>query len=934
MDNDKAIKDLAIKLQSLCDDKGIEIKPTKSAEIIHELGLLHLKQSPDKIGLIKSVGLLNAAIVRKPKNVSKIEEDLCKVCVHILEQANAQDQKADLIEKAKHVKSRFESMRSNTDLVLDLTENLLKFVRIRDSDLRSRQCHKILITKEIQLEITEQYKKIMQDLCQYCKNVMGPPPCKFAVVGMGSLSRKEITPYSDFEHIILLDIQKRNENNQEYFRWFSVIFHTIVLNLQETIIPTLNIKYLNDKTCDLDDWFFDNHTSGVSFDGMMPHACKFPLGRTQSKELIQPVDKMLEYLALKDSWKKDYHLSEILMSTCFVFGDETLHAEFEKGIQSYKEAKTEKERLGDIQKQVGEDLVKFATRTKLANLKPTDKLNVKQMFYRTSTLFIAALGKMCNVKSSSCFDIIEDLAEDKKISENAKHSLLHGVAIACEIRLRIYMKAKSQHDYIKPCADAHSIFDEILMVMDYKSIIKYFQITYCLQREIVRLLRIKGSYNYSKLSLLNITICWALKENELMLSLSKTFYEKDEYDSSEDGKSSSQSDSSSEECSRNKISINDSSDKSENGTSFSTTVTIVSESDAYSAITMNQSIFKDFERCLNTLEKEVEDHSFQVLIFGRNVLLRYLEKVAVAIHNINYDDALEFWKRIEEMRYSSADNTTTLSKKDKAEYDKGRATIHVIIADCLVEVKQFDNAAERLRNFENCIQVNNIDVSKITTFLVLAGSVWFKLKDFKKSFECLQNALGITISLDIEQDDEDGKYEKMVMLSGIGACLLHLDEHEESLGYLKRASETIEVQKIHEDGNFQFAFSLATCYHNLYKCSIKLNLLEEAFSHLRQAFEIATEGDSDEEDDEELLEFAKECTAEKRRAKELTGIFFDLGIYGIKNKEIKSGLNFLKRSLNLFEKLSAAENQSAAKQIFEPYTLQHTVVKQMIKLVK
>ena len=42
----------------------------------------------------------------------------------------------------------------------------------------------------------------MKDVSHYCEHVMGPQPCKLAVVGMGSLAKNEITPYSDFEHII------------------------------------------------------------------------------------------------------------------------------------------------------------------------------------------------------------------------------------------------------------------------------------------------------------------------------------------------------------------------------------------------------------------------------------------------------------------------------------------------------------------------------------------------------------------------------------------------------------------------------------------------------------------------------------------------------------------------------------------------------------
>ena len=77
-DNDN-LKALALKLKDACDPKGQEINPSKSAKIIHQIGLEHFRRSPDKICLIKGVGLLNSAIARNPNNASDIEKDLRKI---------------------------------------------------------------------------------------------------------------------------------------------------------------------------------------------------------------------------------------------------------------------------------------------------------------------------------------------------------------------------------------------------------------------------------------------------------------------------------------------------------------------------------------------------------------------------------------------------------------------------------------------------------------------------------------------------------------------------------------------------------------------------------------------------------------------------------------------------------------------------------------
>ena len=189
--NEEEIKCLCLQLKKNCvfkNGKGIEIDPTKSAKIFYKLGLVYSKRC-DRISLIKSVGLLNSAIERKPDNVFKIEKDLYKVCQHILSNANAQDQNADLIEQANRVKSHITSMRYKTNQALTSLA-----YRTHRHKANLKQTDKINLIAKIQFNITEHYKKIMKNLCQYCVDVMGSPPCEFAVVGMGSLARKESRP--------------------------------------------------------------------------------------------------------------------------------------------------------------------------------------------------------------------------------------------------------------------------------------------------------------------------------------------------------------------------------------------------------------------------------------------------------------------------------------------------------------------------------------------------------------------------------------------------------------------------------------------------------------------------------------------------------------------------------------------------------------------
>ena len=67
---------------------------------------------------------------------------------------------------------------------------------------------KTTVIQELNKLIAHRYKQIVAELSQYCEQVMGKAPCQYAIVGMGSLAREEITPYSEFEHVILLSDDK------------------------------------------------------------------------------------------------------------------------------------------------------------------------------------------------------------------------------------------------------------------------------------------------------------------------------------------------------------------------------------------------------------------------------------------------------------------------------------------------------------------------------------------------------------------------------------------------------------------------------------------------------------------------------------------------------------------------------------------------------
>ena len=513
-----------------CDVTGKETQPNKAVEIFHELGKIYRTRSPDKLSLIKSVGLFNAAIVRNPSNLSEVKRELSEICQHILKVANAKVQNADLVNKALEVKQLFNKLRCEVDQLLDNLE--IQQMPTTNSPAKEKQKlanNKISSVQQINQLIACKYKQIMSGVGQFCEDVMGKRPCEYAIAGMGSLARSEITPYSDFEHNILLIDDKNYTSYLEYFRWYSVIFHTFVLSLQETIIPSLNIETLNDNNFKLGDWYFDAFTPrGISFDGLMPHASKFPLGRMQptknkpfETELIKPVSEMLKYLGSEADLKNGYHLSDILTKTCFVHGNEEVFKQFESSVEICLKETSKSKRIEEVKQQVKDDLDNYSTRLRLAKLRSNQTINIKQFIYRSSTIFIAALGRIHNISAKSSFEIVNEMHRIGEVTKTTRDKLNYAIAIACEMRLKTYSKSNCQNDSpISLMQDDESV-NQLFDFVGAASTINYFQIAYCLQCEVAKQLNFTKLHFYSDPGIFNFKLGITFDIKSLKLNISK-----------------------------------------------------------------------------------------------------------------------------------------------------------------------------------------------------------------------------------------------------------------------------------------------------------------------------------------------------------------------------------------------------------------------------
>ena len=166
-----------------------------------------------------------------------------------------------------------------------------------------------------------------------------------------------------------------------------------------------------------------------------------------------------------------------------------------------------------------QDLEKFAARSTLIELLPSKEFNLKQVMYRSTTLFISALGRAYNIRATSSFDIIEQLERKSEISENAKHSLMHAVATACKIRLKWYTKCQRQNDVVQNNTGTETAIKMLLDLATKENIISYFQTAYALQCDISKRFKLDKKYFYSNPKLFSSSLYYCLGEKQKFIAL-------------------------------------------------------------------------------------------------------------------------------------------------------------------------------------------------------------------------------------------------------------------------------------------------------------------------------------------------------------------------------------------------------------------------------
>lgn len=280
-------------------------------------------------------------------------------------------------------------------------------------------------------KLTLEYKKILREQISDLMKFLGKKPKhRWACIGLGSMARGEMSPYSDLEFGFLIE----STDDLEYFRDLSELLELRLINFGETEFQ------IAPKTSPTPDGFcLDAGGNG-------------PLGNRDDYELIQTPKSLAGYLTVQKS-EENVILPNILSTVCWVTGDSTL-------VDSYEREKNKA--LNKVQSRQKKSLPfrrSFALKLlkgHLSEFKPSLTIQkeelaafgIKQELYRPFQAMIGSLALYYGLKSRSSFQRLEELQKRKIFSSENVRLVQRALARVFALRFEAHLFYRDEKDFL------------------------------------------------------------------------------------------------------------------------------------------------------------------------------------------------------------------------------------------------------------------------------------------------------------------------------------------------------------------------------------------------------------------------------------------------------------------------------------------------------
>ena len=197
----------------------------------------------------------------------------------------------------------------------------LRLKRLRQ-EAQSKYEHKESISV-IQTHLTEGFKALLKTLILDAQVVLGPPPVKWACIGMGSMARNEMCLYSDIEYAFL--IENDTSTALEYFRLLAAFLELQIINLGETPFP-LFVQVA------------PSHPSLLPRGFSVDAGGNTPLGVMGGYELIGTPEQLTQF-GNKEWIDQNIILANAMSCICFVAGENPLALKYTQVLRASQDTR-------------------------------------------------------------------------------------------------------------------------------------------------------------------------------------------------------------------------------------------------------------------------------------------------------------------------------------------------------------------------------------------------------------------------------------------------------------------------------------------------------------------------------------------------------------------------------------------------------------------
>ncbi|MCE5317408.1 MAG: DUF294 nucleotidyltransferase-like domain-containing protein, partial [Parachlamydia sp.] len=263
--------------------------------------------------------------------------------------------------------------------------------------------------------------------------ILGKPPCEFTVLSLGSLARKEMSPFSDLEFAIL--IEKATPVERIYFRRLVRVLELEVINLGETAIPLLKGGTKSPVP------------RGFSFDD----GGNTPLGKEHIAELIQTPEAMADFQTDR-FYMGDLILSSTLRNASLLLGNKDLFKRYRKSMHQVLDQKSDKKGQTIAQKRALETLKGHLAefRPRLDSTKEEHSVfNIKQELYRLPNFLIGVLADYFYLDEQNSWERLDHLLKKGILK---KEAVKHLKAVLNDI---MHLRIRSHLTYQRECDKAY-----------------------------------------------------------------------------------------------------------------------------------------------------------------------------------------------------------------------------------------------------------------------------------------------------------------------------------------------------------------------------------------------------------------------------------------------------------------------------------------------